>query len=397
LLPQSLGDPPPAYIQALNNLGNTLKYQGKMDEAIACFHQVLRIDPNYPEAYAALSHCQQISSDDTQGMTEQLHRTDLPIKDQIPLQFALGAIYDKSGQYEAAFARTEQANQLHKAELERSSHAFDYQTLIKRVDTLIENFPKDIFSSELRGSSSSLPVFIVGMPRSGTTLVEQIIASHPQVFGAGELEDMEQLTKRLSKECRNIPYPDCMAQINKATLGKLAAWYLDNLKRRSPDALRITDKMPDNIFHLGLITLLFPNAHIIVCQRDPRDICLSCFFQKFTHSHNYSTDLADCGRRYLQTMRLLDHWKKVLPKPVLEIHYEKLVNDLEGETRRLLEFLVLEWSPQCLEFHNTHRDVKTASHWQVRQPLYTSSVGRWRHYEKHLQSMLDVLQSEATL
>ena len=225
------------------------------------------------------------------------------------------------------------------------------------------------------------------MPRSGTTLVEQIAASHTRVFGAGELKDIEPIANELA------PHQGSVAPwLQAEQVRRLADEQLERLRALGGAAERVMDKMPDNIFHLGTIATLYPKARVIFCHRDPRDICLSCYFQNFMEGQEYSYDLADCARRYVETARVAEHWRQVLPLAMLEVSYETLVENFEQEARRLIAFLGLDWEAACLNFHRTERAVVNASAWQVRQPLYQRSVGRWRHYERHLEPLLDVLR-----
>jgi hypothetical protein len=218
------------------------------------------------------------------------------------------------------------------------------------------------------------------MPRSGTTLVEQIASSHPDVFGAGELRDIGNIAASLRvTECERGPIKDA------------AGKQLDRLRVLGGSALRVIDKMPENVERLGLIATLFPSARVILCRRDPRDTCLSCFFQRFSAGNLFSFDLVQCGRHHVHTDRLIAHWLKVLPLRMLEVQYEDLVADLEGQSRRIISFLGLPWNAACLDFHRTERTVQTASDWQVRQPIYTRSVGRWRNYERHLGPLFEAL------
>jgi hypothetical protein len=230
------------------------------------------------------------------------------------------------------------------------------------------------------------------MPRSGTSLVEQIAASHSRVFGAGELDALREIWDTLSAHNRGRP----VEKWDAAFARRLADRHAGSVQALGNGAVRVIDKMPDNIFFLWLIAALFPSARIILCRRDLRDVCLSCYFQHFTEGHLYAYDLADCGARALEIDRLATHWLRVLPLDILAIDYENLVSDLAGESRRLVEFLGLVWEPACLHFHRTERPVLTASAWQVRQPLYRRSIGRWRCYEPHLQPLLEVWAKNAT-
>ncbi len=232
-------------------------------------------------------------------------------------------------------------------------------------------------------------MLIVGMPRSGTTLVEQILASHPAVFGAGELPHLGRIAT-----AGTAPYLDFMATLDRAESRRLAARYLDRLHDFSADVRRVTDKMPDNYLLLGMVAVLLPRARVIDCRRDPLDTCLSCYFQHFSRGHDFTNSLADLAAYYLAYRRLMAHWREVLPLPILELRYENVIADLEGEARRLVEFCGLEWDEACLAFHENARPVHTASNVQVRQRLFTTSVERWRRYECHLGPLLDALGEE---
>jgi hypothetical protein len=237
-------------------------------------------------------------------------------------------------------------------------------------------------------------VFIVGMPRSGTSLVEQIAASHSAVFGAGELTEIGEIAARV----QYVGAAGFGLNWNATEVGRLAEFYLGRSRHLGRGAVRVIDKNPDNIFHLGLVAVLFPSARIIFCRRDPRDIAISCFFQKFSGRRAaFSYDLADCGRRYVLTEALSTYWHRTLPLRTIDVEYEALVANLEGESRRLIDFLGLDWEPACLEFHRTERTGATASGWQVRQPLYDRSVGRWRNYEGHLGPLLEALEHAEAL
>jgi hypothetical protein len=231
-------------------------------------------------------------------------------------------------------------------------------------------------------------VFVVGMPRSGTSLVEQIAASHSQVFGAGERTDIHDILRISSDGGTPGGHDNWDAEaVRNAATAQVA-----RLRDLGRGAIRVIDKTPDNYRLLGQIAVLFPRARVIVCRRDLRDVCVSCHFQQFARGLAWTSDLADLAERARQSEQLLAHWLKVLPIPVMEVQYENLVANLEAESRRLIEFLGLKWEPACLAFHETERTVLTASLWQVRQPLYNSSVGRWRHYRAHLGPLLDGLK-----
>ncbi|MDH3412537.1 MAG: sulfotransferase, partial [Gammaproteobacteria bacterium] len=297
------------------------------------------------------------------------------------LHFALGKINDDCGRYAEAFDHYQKANAERAARIK-----FDVDAAKAEVTRLMQIFDTGFFNQRSDyGDSSELPVFIVGMPRSGTTLVEQILSAHPEVHAAGELMDINELAGGLRRRLSSsADYPECVEKIDAATSRKLAGEYLSGLRRRDPNALRITDKLPGNYMLLGLIALLLPRARIIYCRRHPLDVALSIYFTDFRAGHHYSYALEHIAAHFSQFTRLMDHWGRVIPAPMLEVRYEQVVAEPDAQIRRLLEFLGLDWDARCLEFQKVNRPVHTASAWQVRQPLYASSVARWQRYAQHL-------------
>ncbi|MBE9552388.1 MAG: sulfotransferase, partial [Proteobacteria bacterium] len=249
-----------------------------------------------------------------------------------------------------------------------------------RVDRIIASFGPTAFAGGDRGSYSQQPVFIVGMPRSGTSLVEQILSSHADIAGGGELALVGEEVTRLSMF---EGYPE--RRPDGAVLRQFADRYIGHLSHVGPGKNYVTDKKPANFLHLGLIALAFPNARVIHCRRDRRDVCLSCYFQNFVGpGQAFSYDMENLAHFHDAYLRIMAHWREVLPLRIAEIDYETLVADQEAETRRLLTFLECDWDPACLDFHRNRRPVVTASHTQVRRPIYTGSVGRWRNYASEL-------------
>jgi tetratricopeptide (TPR) repeat protein len=377
--------PPRADLWCL--LGDTLTAMGDFEDAAASYHRCLDLDPSSPNARWGLSKIAQSNGDtgEVVRLLELAHDETRTPAARASAGFTAAALQDKGGSYDEAFANFALANRIVHADAVQRGQGFDATALKNQVDGLIATFQPATFAA-LRnvGNASELPVFIVGMPRSGTTLVEQIAACHPQVFGAGERKDLAGIANSL--EVRGDPL----------------AWDRDAIKREADRSIsqlralggaadRVINKLPDNILLLGLIAVLFPQARIILCRRDLRDVCLSCYCEHFGDRMFWTYDLADLAARAQQVERIARHWLDNLPLRMLEIEYEKLVADLEGESRRLIAFLGLEWDPACLAFHKSQRVVLTASNWQVRQPIYTGSIGRWRRYEAHLGPLLEGL------
>ncbi len=373
------------------NLANVLKELGRFDEAWHVYSQLLEFNPRDGVTLNQLVHCRRVTSDEADRLQAYAPLTVDPTltrAERAAASYALGKVNEDSSQHDAAFAYYQHANELlrgayHRAELEAT------------FDSLIEYFsPLRIESRAGQGDPSERMIFVVGMFRSGTTLVEQILASHEQVCGAGELTDIECLARDLPQlSDSDLPFPECLNQVSPAQLRQLAQDYLARRQRNAGNALRVVDKMPGNCRFLGLISILFPNARIIHCRRDPRDVCCSIFANQFSTPPAYSFDLTDAAHYYRQVERLMGHWSQVLPSPMLTVQYEDLVSSQESVTRQILDFCELPWSDRCLRFHETTRHVTSASDWQVRQPLYSNSVGRWRHFAQHLGPLFAELGS----
>ena len=306
----------------------------------------------------------------------------------MPLHFGLGKLLDEQGHYDAAFEQFREANALKPRRFDTSKHR-------RFIDSMIKTFDHDTIARLARSSLlNDRPVFIIGMPRSGTSLVEQILSSHPQIHGAGELQDILRMAERLPKMVKlEHPYPVCVTGLDTGVADTLAGEYLDHLRALAPDARCVTDKLPGNFLHLGLISRLFPGARIVHCRRDPIDTCLSCYFQNFTADHGYAYNLEHLGFYYRQYERLMHHWFSVVDNPILVVHYEQLVRDTKPTVQAMLEFCSVPWDDVCLHFYESGRPVTTASYDQVRRPPYTTSIGRWRHYARYLQPLRTALGS----
>src|SRR5215471_4716548 len=374
--------------EGLAGLSWTLRMLGRFDEADTCTKRLHELDPkDLRDVRHVPSTGNQLQGEgEMERLASVLDDAGAKVDSRVTAGFALGRLLDDAGDYDKAFSRYAAANNLVRQNSPTRGDAFDAKSFTRTVNVLIaSNTPQTLANEPSWGNMSELPVFIVGMPRSGTTLVEQICASHSRVHGAGELDALSRVSWNMVRERRRGSE---LAEIGR----RLADQHVLHLHRLGQGALRVVDKMPDNILLIPLITRLFPRARIIYCSRDPRDVSLSCYFQLFADGAQlFSYNLADCGSRCRDVQRLAAHWQKLRPHHMIEVNYETLVADLEGESRRVIDFLGLPWEPACLEFHRTERTVATISHWQVRQPIYSSSIGRWRKYEKHLAPLFAAL------
>lgn len=380
------------FLAGWNSLGWAYRALGKFDDAVAAYERALKIDPESAEARRSLAVTGRAatSEPELERLAETLSDTKRRLSDRIAAGFARGELLDKMDRFDEAFAGFAEANALVRRALAQAGRGYDAGGMERRVDGLTGQWTPDLFAAlGAAANQSDRPVFIVGMPRSGTSLVEQILASHSRVFGAGELTEIGRIAGQLPP-LRRDP-----AQLRDWTsmARSLGSAHVARLGALGGEASRVIDKLPDNLLHLGLIATLFPRARVIFCEREPRDICLSNYFQLFAGGNPWSYDLAECAHRFRQAARLADHWRQVASVAWLSVSYEALVGDLEGESRRMLEFLGLDWEAACLEFHRTERVVVTQSTWQVRQKLFTRSVGRWRHYKNHLEPLFSALSA----
>lgn len=364
---------------------------GQLDAAQASYRRAMEIDPEEVAPHVFMAQARKIKPGDdtlTRLEAEAEHIDTLPPTRALSLHFALGKAYDDLKEYDRAFPHFAAGCRIKRAHIQ-------YDAGIQ--DQVTQNI-RDFFSQEtlarLRGAGdpSDLPIFVLGMPRSGTTLTETIIASHPDVHGAGELRDLLALANQPKEGMASEGYPLSMHGLTQDDLTRMGARYVAGLRQRSATARHITDKMPANFLAVGLIHLMLPNAKIIHVKRNAADICLSGFTKLFNNSQYHTYDLAEMGRYYVNYAKVMEHWRSVLPEDAfLEVQYEELVTDKEAQTRRLIAFCGLKWNDACLESHKTERSVKTASITQVRQPVYTSSIERWRRYEKHLHPLFEAL------
>jgi tetratricopeptide (TPR) repeat protein len=367
----------PRHTGALVGLGRIASLEGRFDDAEALFRQALAIDRQIPSAWAALVDMRRMTAADGAWLkdAEKVAANALEPVDEADLLFAIGKYCDETGDVERAFRSYKRANELQKTTAER----YDPDARVRLVDDTIRVFTREALST-VEGSrcESVKPVFVVGMMRSGTSLVEQIIAAHPEAHGAGELPFWNDAARRHETIVRNRMPGESIRK-------RLADAYLGTLEPLSASALRVVDKSTFNSDHLGLIHAVLPKARMIYLQRDPIDTCLSCYFNQFSSAQNFTLDLADLAHYYREHRRMIAHWRAVLPAgTLLEVPYAELVEDQEAWTRKILDFIGLEWDERCMEYHTAARAVLTASFWQVRQQIYNRSVGRWRRYEKFI-------------
>lgn len=383
----------PKHVSALIGLYQAYQELGKFDDAIDICNQIIAIDKTLPDGYILKSRAKKSTSDD--GLAEDLSaflmQPKLSDTDKININFALGKCFDDRKNYKAAFSHFSTANNLRKQELTLKT-----EHLINQMEQTIEAFSPG-FPDKYKhlASESKRPILIVGMPRSGSTLTEQIISSHPQVLASGEVNYWSDVHKSLYFNS-GIDSPDTkyIESLTSDQAQHIALNYETTLAKITGCEImpgHFTDKMPHNFLYLGLISILFPNAKIIHTKRDPIDTCLSIYMQNFNNYHPYSFDLEELGRYYRAYEKLMLHWHHVLPGRILDVSYEDTIADPEYWSRRLIDFIGLDWDDRCLAPHKLERSVKTPSNWQVRQPIYKTSVQRWKNYEEYIQPLIQAL------
>ncbi len=382
----------PAYAQAYLGRGIQLQTLGRFDEARACLLKAIELDPNDALAHfrlASMDHSPEEASELLKRLGTLQTSGKLPKADRITAWFSSAGVLHAQEDHDGAFQHYATGNNIL-----REDYKYDRAPLQQRVDRSIECFTPDVFEThKSAGSPSCSPIFIVGMPRSGSTLVETIIASHPDVHAGGEDHKMGEIAESLEQASGALEFPRDIEQIKPAHLLPFGTQYLSHMARLHSGAKRTTDKLLFNFLHLGVIAILFPKATIINCVRDPVDTCLSCYFQLFNafQDLSFTNDLSDLGFAYAQYRRLMAHWHKVLTVKILDVKYEDLIASQEEVSRAMIAHTGLEWHDACLHFHQQERTVNTASHAQVRKPIYKSSIEKWRKYEAHLGPLHEAL------
>jgi tetratricopeptide (TPR) repeat protein len=382
----------PGHAEAHNNRGIVLVAKGDMPEAERMFLRAAQLKPDFPDPLFNLVNIRRYETADRAEVNAAralLDRPGLAPDGKAQLYFALGKVYDDCGRYDEAFEHFRQANQILNACV-----AYDAGMIERLTSATIEVFSPVFLSRPYQHASESrTPLFIVGMPRSGTTLLASILSNHSAIGTAGELSTLSDLALQLGQGTGGgTAYPEAIRQLNAEAAARLIGNYEKRLRRgMGPAKLHVIDKNPLNFRHLGLIAMLFPRARIIHCVRNSLDTCLSNYFQRFPLRLDYSFDLRNIGHFYREYARLMEHWRTVPNLKMLEIRYDDMILDNERTTRKMLDFLGLEWDERCLAPHTNPGAVETASHWQVRQPIYRHALERWRHYDKHLGPLRGML------
>ncbi|MGA2253848.1 MAG: sulfotransferase, partial [Thermoguttaceae bacterium] len=370
------------------NLGSALEEIGDLQGAEDSFRAALRHNSRFAFAHCKLAELLggKLPENDVAAQRRLLEERDLTDAQRSLLHFGLAQVLDARGEYAEAAEHLDRGNALRLSELRMRGQEYDPIDYESFVTQMIEVCTPDFFERvRSYGLESELPVFVVGLPRSGTTLIEQVLASHSRVFGAGEINLANDTVAALDGPVAS--FIEGLRRLNRETAHRLAAQHLERLRGLHPTALRIVDKRPENYVYLGLLASLFPRAKFIHCRRDLRDVAVSCWMTHFQEIR-WANDQRHIASRFHQYQRIIEHWRKVLPVPLLEVDYEETVANLETVARRLVAWCGLEWEPRCLEFHQVKRPVRTASAVQVRQAVFGTSVGKWSRYATHLASML---------
>jgi tetratricopeptide (TPR) repeat protein len=374
-------------------LGNVLKTVGEQDRAVQAYRHGIELRADYGEIYWSLSNLKtfRFQEAEVQAMLAQHADGSLSRDKRVHFCFALGKAMEDRQDYSQAFKFFEEGNRLR-----REQESYDPVETEYLNDRIVNVFTRDFLESRRdSGNPDPAPIFVVGLPRSGSTLIEQILSSHSQVDATHELPEMGRLIQYMNfNKLGPGTYPESMEQLQPEVLRQLGDRYIELTRKYRGGRAYFIDKMPNNFPTIGLISLVLPKAKIIASFRHPMDTCWSCYKQLFARGQSFTYDLVEIGEYYLQFRRMMRHWHEVLPGKVLDVHYEKMVSDQEGQTRRLLAHCGLDWEDACLRFYETQRAIRTASSEQVRQPIYSSSVGVWNHYGDYLRELSDLVQMD---
>jgi tetratricopeptide (TPR) repeat protein len=382
----------PRHPGALLGLGHVLKTVGRQEEAVGAYRECIRLRPDSGPTYWSLANLKtyRLSDEDIQEMQARVDAGDLNEESEVNFLFALAKATEDRGEFDRAWQYYRDGNAKR-----RAAEYYDPVSAEVTHDRVIEVFGREFLAERSgQGNDDPAPIFVVGLPRSGSTLIEQILASHSQVEGTSELPYVMHASGSLNlNRADGVNYPEAVRELGPAHTKSLGQEYLRAAQmHRTEGKPRFIDKMPNNFPAVGFIHLILPNAKIIDARRHPLDSCLSCFRQLFGRGQAFVYDLTDIGEYFLEYQRLMDHWHEVLPGRVLTVQYEDMVTDFENQVRRLLEYCELPWEDACINFYETERPVRTASSEQVRQPIYSESINRWRNYEKYLGELIEVLE-----
>ena len=376
---------------AMSSMAHHLKTIGRQQDSVVMYRKAIEVKPDHAEAYWSLANLKtfRFAGHEVQAMKTLLKDDKLPDESRVQLDNALGLHYEAHKVFDRAFLHLEKCNFLR-----RQSEVYDPIETESGVDKIIEIIDKAFVDKhDGLGNSDDSPILIVGLPRSGSTLIEQILASHSQVDGTHELGDLPQVAKRIRRfSKKRASFPVNLLELSPEHWKKVGQDYIDSTRRFRAGAPYFIDKNPNNFIFVGLLRLALPGAKIINATRHPLDSCFGTYKQLFASGQPFSYDLTELGEYYVQYQRLMDHWNRVAPGFSLDVRYEDVVGDLEGQVRRILDFCNLPYEEDCLRFHETERAVKTASSEQVRQPIYSSSVNLWRNYESHLGDLIEILR-----
>ncbi len=384
----------PENVAAYTNVAQTLANAGRIDESIASYRHALRLDPSSPQPYAKLAKTLKgkMADEDIAAMKQLATSPVLSLKDRASLYYGLANIYDARQEYAQAAEYAHKANDYAEQKWRQVNFVYRPEGFRKIIDSVIQFFTPAYFEKVKGwGDPTRAPVFIVGMPRSGTTLTEQILAAHPRVCGAGELQLVQWDVEHIQRVFDRKSIIECFRLMTPDLVQTMASRHLERLRTYDAEADHIVDKMPYNYFHIGLIYTLFPNAKIIHCRRDLRDVAVSIWLTDFEDVF-WASSIRNITTRFEEYLRMMNWWRRVFPGRIYDIDYEETVADLEPTARRLVDFLDLEWDDACLNPHMVNRPVKTASVIQVRQPVYQKAVNRWQHYQELIPELFRVTQ-----
>ncbi len=379
------------YAHAHSNLGNVFRSLGRLDEAVASYEKAISIQPDFAQAHFHLSTARKHHeyNNAIRAMEKLYARSDISSKHKIYIAFGLGKAFEDLNDYNKSSNYLLEGNRL-----KRMSFQYSIEGHKESFEKIKEVFSPDFFPSHSHtGNPDETPLFILGMPRSGTTLVEQILSSHSQVFGAGELCDLSYMTNIFCSKRTGKKFPEYLSELDDDEFLALGSSYIERIRKHSEASVskHITDKAPYNYKMIGLIKTILPKAKVIHCMRDPMDNCYSIFKHNFTGEHKYTYELKELGQYYKLYLDLMDHWRNIIPDFIYDFSYEELVSDQDEQTKKLLTYCGLPWEESCLDFHKTKRKVDTASAVQVRRPMYKDSVQLWKKYENQLEPLRKAL------